>query len=171
MKEEINMMKNKAIKALIIGTCLMASSVAGVYADTDNVEVKPAIIEQATDDSKMMEVQILSAIGDDALTQKQKEIDEYVFEKHAKDFEEKGITITHTAVMGEFVEVGIAPYDAKSAEYLYEIFGKDKMMVAAGEQAVPLENVIFTANNVAEEQTSFFGKILNGIAEWFKSIF
>ncbi|MDF2840718.1 MAG: hypothetical protein K0Q99_1490 [Clostridia bacterium] len=178
------MIKNKAMKALIVGTCLMVSTVSGVYADTNNVEVKPAIVEQqATDDSKMMEIQILSATEDNALTQKQKEIDEYVFEKHADEILEKGITITHTGVVGEAVEVGITPYDAKSADYLYSIFGKDMVIVVEGEQAVPLQYVTLSpdggvqedeliyASGAAQEDASFFERIFNSIVEWFKGIF
>lgn len=165
------MIKNKAAKALIIGTCLVASSMASVYADTNNVEIKPAIVEKAADDSQIMEIQILSAENDDALSQKQREIDEYVFEKNAKELEEKGITITHTGVVGDFVEVGIAPFDVKSADYLYDIFGEDKVRVVAGEQAVPLEYVTLSQQNTVVEDTSFFERVLNSIAEWFKSIF
>lgn len=165
------MIKNKAAKALIIGTCLVASSMASVYADTDNVEIKPAIVEKAADDSQIMEIQILSAENNDALSQKQREIDEYVFERNAKELEEKGITITHTGVVGDFVEVGITPFDVKSADYLYDIFGEDMVRVVAGEQAVPLEYVTLSQQNTIVEDVSFFERIFNSIAEWFKSIF
>jgi len=135
------MIKNKAAKALIIGTCLIASSMSGVYADTNNVEVKSAIVEQSIDDSKMMEVQILASQNEDALIQKQKEIDDYVFVQHGKELEDRGILVTHTGIVGEFVEVGITPFDVKSADYLYGLFGKDMVTVVAGDQAVPLEYI------------------------------
>jgi hypothetical protein len=176
IKEVHIMLKNKAAKALIIGACLTVSSIAGVYADTNNVEVKPAIIQEVYDDSQMMEIQILSAKNDDVLTQKQKEIDEYVFEKNREELGKKGITVTSTGVVGDVVEVSITPYDLKSADYLYELFGKDMVSVVAGEQAVTLDLVttadISAQSGIAvEKEASFFEAIFKGIVEWFKSIF
>lgn len=177
------MIKNKAAKALIISTCIMVSSMAGVYADTTTVEVKPAIVQEVYDDSKMMETQILMTKSDDALANKQLEIDRYVFADHIGDIEKMGITVTSTAVVGDVVEIGITPYDVKSADKLYELFGKEMVSVVAGEQAVPLDLVTITADNPAvsdlasqsgvavEKEASIFATIFNNIVEWFKSIF
>lgn len=182
IKEVQIMIKNKAIKALVLGTCLMVSTAAGVYADTDKVEVKPAIVQEVNQQSpEMMTIQIESAKVDDALTKKQAEIDQYVFEKHREEIEKMGITVTSTGVIGDKVEVAITPYDVKSADYLYELFGKDMVSVVAGEQAIPLDLVTTTIDTTAdvsaqsgmavEEDANFFTKLFNGIAEWFKSIF
>jgi hypothetical protein len=180
IKEVQKMVKNKAIKALIIGTCLMASSVAGVYADTNDVEVKPAIVQEVYDDSQMMEIQILSEKNDDVLSKKQMEIDQYVFEQHQEELEKMGIIVTSTGVVGDVVEVSITPYDVKNADYLYELFGKDMVSVVAGEQAVPLEYVTMDLDDAdkasysgmaVEKEASFFETVFKSIVEWFKSIF
>lgn len=176
------MIKNKTTKALIIGACLTFSSMTGVYADTTNVEVKPAIVQEVYDDSKMMETQIMPVQKDDALANKQLEIDRYVFADHIEEIEKMGIIITSTAVVGDVVEIGITPYDVKNADYLYELFGKELVSVVAGEQAVPLDLVTITGQNPAEsdvaaqsgmavQKASFFETILKSITEWFKSIF
>ena len=177
------MIKNKTAKALIISTCIMVSSMAGVYADTTNVEVKPAMVQEVYDDSKMMETQVMPTKNDDALAYKQLEIDRYVFADHVKEIEKMGITVTSTAVVGDVVEVGITPYDVKSADYLYELFGKEMVNVVAGEQAVPLDLVTITVDNPAEsgvaaqsgiavqKDASIFATIFNNIVEWFKNIF
>jgi len=171
------MIKNKAAKALIISTCLMVSSMAGVYADTNNVEVKPAIIQEVYDDSKMMETQILPAKNDDRLSKKQMEIDKYIFEQHNEEIEKMGIIVTSTGVVGNVVEVSITPYDVKSADYLYELFGKDMVSVVAGEQAVTLDLVTTTADKAAQsgeavqKEASIFETIFTSIVNWFKRIF
>lgn len=165
------MIKNKAAKALIIGTCLMVSSMATVYADTTNVEVKPAIVQEVTDDSEMMTIQILSAADEDAMLQKQKEIDEFVFGAHRDELMKRDILITSTVVVGDVVEISIDKYDAKKADYLYEVLGKENVSVVAGEQAVPLEYVTMSGPVVEQKEASFFENIFNNIVEWFKSIF
>jgi len=170
------MIKNKAIHAMIIGTCIFASSMAGVYADTSAADAPVSIqIEQVNPSNPLM--------------QKQSEVDQYIFEKHAKDFADKGITVTNTGVMGDYVEIGITPYNEKNAAYLYDIFGKDQVKVVEGMQAVLYNDN--SANNaeaqitayspeIAEAQVvsapvekepsaiaSFFGNIW----DWIKSIF
>lgn len=171
------MIKNKAAKALIISTCLMVSSMAGVYADTNNVEVKPAIIQEVYDDSKMMETQILPAKNDDVLTKKQMEIDQYVFEQHKEEIKKMGFVVTSTGVVGNVVEVSITPYDVKSADYLYELFGKDMVSVVAGEQAMTLdvdpasETKAADSGIAVQKEASFFETIIASIVNWFKSIF
>jgi hypothetical protein len=182
MMEVPIMIKNKAAKAIIISTCLIVSSMAGVYADTGNVEVKPAIIQEVYDDSKMMETQILMTKNDDALSKKQLEIDQYVFADHIEEIKKMGIVVTSTGVVGDVVEIGITPYSVKSADYLYGLFGKERISVVGGEQAVALDLVTITADNPAEsdvavqsgiavQKASFFETIFNNIVEWFKNIF
>jgi hypothetical protein len=177
IKEALIMIKNKAAKALIISTCLMVSSMAGVYADTSNVEVKPAIIQAVYDDSKMMETQIMPAISDDALSKKQMEIDQYVFEQHKEEIEKMGFVVTSTGVAGSVVEVSITPYDVKSADYLYGLFGKELVSVVDGEQAVifeygPMTGDIAAQSGVAaQKEASIFTAFFTSIVEWFKSIF
>ena len=74
----------------------------------------------------------------DALTQKQSEIDAYVFETHAKELAERGIQVTNTGVIGDAVEIGIADFTDEKAAYLYGVFGTEQVKVVEGEQAVLL---------------------------------
>ncbi|MDF2521210.1 MAG: hypothetical protein K0R84_1838 [Clostridia bacterium] len=171
------MIKNKAAKALIIGACIAGSTMMGVYADTNTPVEKPAVVEPAgVGESQEYTIQIESIEIPEALTQKQQEIDKYVFEEHQTELEQKGITITHTGIVGEFVEVGITPYSQENADYLYGIFGKDMVKVVEGQQAVALDMVAASAENAAEakvlqEEAPFFIRVINSIFEWFKNIF
>jgi hypothetical protein len=171
------MIKNKAIHAMIIGTCVFVSSMAGVYADTTVTDAP-------------LSIQIEQVSASDPLMQKQNEIDQFVFETNAKDFIKKGITVTNTGVIGDYVEVGIAPFNTENANYIYEIFGKDQVKVVEGIQATTLELadssqdvtvqlesyppeiaeaqvVSATIDNESSPVASFF----NNIWEWIKNIF
>jgi hypothetical protein len=165
-KEELKMIKNKAIHAMIIGTCIFASSMTGVYADTTTTLDAPVT------------VQIQQVNNEDQLTQKQSEIDQYVFEKNAKDFADKGITVTHTGVIGDSVEVGITPFNEDNAKYVYDIFGKDMVNVVEGMQAVPLmmqstppEVTMQITSAPVDKETSSFTTFFDNIWEWIVNIF
>lgn len=168
------MVKNKAFHAIIIGTCIFVNSMAGVYADT------------AAPDTPVS-IQLQQVNTGDKLTQKQSEIDRYVFEKHAKDFADKGIAVTSTGVIGDNVEVGITPFNEENANYIYEILGKDEVKVVEGIQATtlgtgdtmpeftvqlkgaPEEAVTVSAQE--EKAASPIAAFFNNIWEWIKSIF
>lgn len=172
------MIKSKTAKALIIGTCMVLSSAMGVYADTNDTKVPPAVVQPAENQDGVMTIQIESVKNNDVLTQKQQEIDKYVFEEHKADMEKLGINITSTAVVGDFVEVAMAPFDTQKAQYLYDIFGNQQMLVVSGDQAVPLAMVTTTvadkaapAEVTAQKDTNFFATIINTIVAWFESIF
>ena len=171
------MMKNKAIHAMIIGTCIFASSMTGVFADT-----------AATDKPVSIQMEQVSASG--PLADKQNEIDKYVFEQHAKDFADKGITVTNTGVMGDAVEVGILPYNQANADYIYGIFGKDMVKVVEGIEASTLaaysspqdvtvqmtsEPAVVTDAQVIsaplEKEVSPVAYFFSSIWNWFKNIF
>ncbi len=158
------MIKNKAIHAMIIGTCIFANSIAGVYADTTTLDAPVTI-------------QIEQVNNGDELTQKQSEIDQYVFEKHAEEFTDKGITVTHTGVIGDSVEVGITPFNEENAKYVYDQLGKDMVNVVEGMQAVPLmmqstpPEVTMQLTPPADKETSSFTAFFDNIWEWVKNIF
>jgi len=126
------MIKNKAIHAMIIGTCMFVGSMTGVYADTTAADTPVSIQIE----SVKTEDQVLSF---DARTNKQSEIDKYVFETNAKEFSEKGITVTNTGVIGDYVEVGITPFNDENAKFIYDKFGKDLVKVVEGMQATTLD--------------------------------
>jgi hypothetical protein len=69
---------------------------------------------------------------------KQRQIDKYLFEDHADDIAVLGFTVTHTAPMDTYVEIGITPFTRENADYLYGAFGSDMVKVVQGEQAVLL---------------------------------
>jgi hypothetical protein len=77
-----------------------------------------------------------SVFAEDSILAKQKEIDQYVFVQHKEDIAAKGMTVTSTAPQDGYVEVAITPYNDANAEYLYGIFGKDKVKVVEGQRAV-----------------------------------
>ena len=189
------MIKNKTAKAFIIGTCLVLGSSAGVYAD-QSPAVRPAIIEKVDEVSKddrvetriapdkiaeedqIMTIQILSINENDALTQKHQEISSYAFKTNKAQLIEKGIRVAGVQIVGDTVEIAIAPYDEKRADYLYEIFGKDMVTVVEMEQAVAEDLVTITSNKSAEAadrtERGFINalkQMLGSFVEWIKGIF
>lgn len=175
------MIKNKAAKAFIVGACIIGSTMAGVYADTNTPVTKPAIVDPAKDDSQTYTIQIESVKPETPQDKKQLEIDRYVFADHVKEIADKGITVTNTGVVGDYVEVGITPYTEANANYLYDLFGKDLVKVVEGQQAVTLDTTAAPADEKAAaltsaptqtvQKTSIITTIINSIIEWFKSIF
>jgi hypothetical protein len=82
----------------------------------------------------------------DAILEKQKEIDTYVFEEHSDEIAEKGITVTHTSPGENAVEIGITPYNEDNADYFYGIFGKEKVKVVEGIQATTMGTGVSTTD-------------------------
>ena len=88
------------------------------------------------------------------ILKKQKEIDAYLFKEHAKEVEQKGITVTHTVPFEDFVEIGILPLTDENEEYLYGIFGKEQVRIVEGQKAVIMydgENTIEPAPGIAQQ--------------------
>lgn len=158
------MISKKKISAVITGACIALNSMTGVYADTAFPDTPVSIQIQQVDNG-------------DVLTQKQQEIDLYVFEQYNKDFEEKGITVTSTGVINGYVEVGITPFNEGNANYLYEIFGKDQVRVVEGIQAVTLgasidnPEVVMQIESAPEEEPAASKGFFASIWAWFLSIF
>jgi len=76
-----------------------------------------------------------SGIDPDLLA-KQKEIDDFVFGKGSEVLGKLGFKVTHTGPVGDRVEIGILPYKESHAEFLYETFGRDRVSVVEGINAV-----------------------------------
>lgn len=120
---------SKQINVLGLGLLLsLMVSTTSHAAATDNL-----LSEQVTDS-----LQDSTGI-DESLLQKQEEIDNYVFETHANEITEKGFVVTHTSQAEEYVEIGIQPFTQESADYIYELFGKDQVIVVEGLEPVTLE--------------------------------
>lgn len=77
---------------------------------------------------------------DEAMYEGQAEIDKLLFEEnYAKDLSEKGIFVTHTATVEDYVEVGITPYTPENADVVIRLLGKDNVKVVEGIQAEILQ--------------------------------
>ncbi len=124
------MKKLKLIKALVLGLCLSVLSTGVAFAESGGGETGE------------MKIQITSS--DDSLNQKQREIDQYIFEEHKKDIEDMGFTVTNTGVVDDYVEVGITPFNQKNADYLYEALGKDNVKIVEGIQSEIMETQILS---------------------------
>jgi hypothetical protein len=116
-------MKSKYIKGIMLGLCISAFSTSVAFAQVASSEVAPI---SATEQSE----------GTKELMEKQRQIDQYLFEEHAKDLEAKEIFINYTSIVDDYVEIGISPYNDENANYLYEALGKDSIKVVEFDQSV-----------------------------------
>lgn len=135
------MFKIKITKTLILGMCLAMAASAPVYASEDRgmdqvSGSQPALASMMVEPSNPV-VSPGQEI-DPALQELNKEIYQFIFEEHRGEFGDKGFSVTHTGLMSDYVEIGIQPYSEKSAQYLYDRFGKEKVKVVEGEFAAPL---------------------------------
>lgn len=131
-----NILKNKFYLAtvIILSICLTLVSSIITFATTNN---------------------------ENTILQKQEEIDQYIFEKHAKEIEEKEFTVTHTSPLEGYVEIGITPFSKENADYLYEIFGSDNVKVVEGQQAELMNEVTSTEDkNAFMENSLIYGIII-----------
>lgn len=131
-------------KTLILGVCLTFGPASAVYA-SDSLIAEGANVSSLTVASIMVapDAPVSSPAYpgqeiDPDLLKLQQRIDQFVFEEHRGEFADKGFSVTHTGPMGEYVEIGIQPYSDKSAEYLYSMFGKEKVKVVEGQFASTL---------------------------------
>lgn len=127
----------KFIKAFIACLCFTFIFAGTVFATTNTT----AAITQ-------------TSANDNALLQKQAEIDKYVFEDHAKEIAQKGFKVTSTGQIGNFVEIAITPFNKANADYLYSIFGSDKVKVVDGTQAQLLVDSGVATTSVVDDKAS-----------------
>ncbi|GAB6930325.1 hypothetical protein JCM10914A_43080 [Paenibacillus sp. JCM 10914] len=123
------------VKVLMIGSCMMVMAAGAAMA--------------APEDAEWVTIQI--AAEDQALLNKQKEIDDYVAGAGKNEMAEQGFSVTHTGVVGDKVEVGITPYNESFADFLYQQLGEEEMLVVEGEQAVLLQATGATEDPVSSE--------------------
>ena len=120
------MIRKKLFKIISLSLALSVSSIGFAFAETKENLDEP------------VSIQITAA--DEALYEAQAEIDKLLFEQsYAKDLEEKGISITHTATVDDYVEVGITPYTPENADVVIKLLGKDNVKVVEGIQAEILQ--------------------------------
>lgn len=115
------MFKAKLLKAVALGLCLSALYTGVAYAQSGGGS-SPASSGR-------------TEVVDNALFEKQREIDTYLFKEHYEEIESKGIEVVYTGVADTHVEIGIADYSEDKADYLYELFGKDSIKVVSTDNA------------------------------------
>jgi hypothetical protein len=81
---------------------------------------------------------VFAETSPDQILQKQKEIDTYIFEQHAGELAEKGISVTHTAPLENKVEIGVLPYNEETISYFHGIFGEENITIVDGQMAVTM---------------------------------
>ncbi|MGI6145119.1 MAG: copper amine oxidase N-terminal domain-containing protein [Clostridia bacterium] len=120
------MVKTKFKKVAAIGMCCALTISGSVFAMSNDKPVYQAVPIMAveTDYQELLELQ--------------SKIDQYVFVDHVQDIAQAGFKVTNTGPIGDYVEVGILPYSEKNANFLYELFGTEKLKVVEGVQAYPL---------------------------------
>lgn len=139
------MKKLKFVKAFIIGMCITVLSSTAAFAETVEIQQAEVQVQQTTIESSLLE--------------KQKEIDRFVFDVHAKEIADKGFKVTNTGPVGSFVEIGISPFNEENAEYLYNAFGRDMVKVVQGQQAMLMATAVGTPDDVVSTQVLDVGPI------------
>lgn len=133
------MLKSKFARVFIICICLLMLSSGAALAKSGGGSSPAVSAPDAATQSEPF--------------QKQKEIDEYIFEQHRDEIAQKGFTVTNTGVVNGYVEIGISPYSEDNANYLYEIFGRDEVKVVEGMQYYAMDistNSAQSDENVAQ---------------------
>lgn len=118
------MFKKKLLKILSLSLSLSIMSMGLAFAETNTNMDEPVSIQ-------------ITAV-DEALYAKQAEIDKMLFETYAKELAEKGITITHTGAVEDYIEVGITPYTPENADVVSKLIGDD-VKIVEGTMAVTLQ--------------------------------
>jgi hypothetical protein len=121
--EEKNMIKRKLVNAIMLGLCISALTTGTAFAQSV-AGSSPAFSGAAQSEEN------------NAMMEKQKEIDQYLFVDHVKDIEDKGFMVNYTGASDTYVEIGISPYTEENADYLYDIFGKDEVKVVEFDQSI-----------------------------------
>ncbi|MDF2512737.1 MAG: hypothetical protein K0S04_2603 [Herbinix sp.] len=116
-------MKSKYIKGIILGLCISAFSTSVAFAQAVSSDVS------ATNE-------VVQTEGTKELMEKQRQIDQYLFEDHAKDLEAKDIFVNYTGIVEDYIEIGISPFNDENANYLYDALGKDGIKVVEFDQSV-----------------------------------
>ncbi len=120
------MIKRKLFKILALSLALSVSLIGFAFAET------------STDLDAPVSIQITAV--DEGMYEAQAEIDKLLFEQnYAEDLSEKGISVTHTGTVDDYVEVGITPYTPENANLVIKLLGKDNVKVVEGIQAVTLQ--------------------------------
>lgn len=119
------MIAKKIYKILALSLTLSVASMGFAFAESNVKMDEPVTIQ-------------ITAV-DEALYAKQAEIDKMLFEEYAKELEEKGISVTHTGAVEDYIEIGITPYTPENGDAVVKLLGMDGVKVVEGVMAITLE--------------------------------
>lgn len=163
------MMGSKWTKAFILGIGMTLLSSVSAFADvrddgqaytmeqvlpTEKNVVDPVPAKDGSvvnpNDSVSYDIPEFRGISEEIL-KRQQEIDIYLFKEHAEEIRQAGFMVTHTAPTESYVEIGITPYTDENINYLLKVFGKDKVKIVEGMEAIPLmaeDGIAYTTTSV-----------------------
>jgi len=131
----------KSVGALLIIGCIAVSGAAAAMAlpdESTSVSHRPDYGVSVIDGAEPVSGSVPGI--DSAVLAKQREIDAYVFgTEGSEELARRGFKATHTSPSGDRVEIGILPYEESYAEFLYDKFGRDQIVVVEGFEAVLME--------------------------------
>lgn len=148
------MIRANLIKGMMLGMCMSAMMSATAFA------------QMTTTSTPVVKGEITAE--ENALYEKQKEVDQYVFVDHLKEIEDMGFMVNYTGVAKDYVEIGIAPFSEENAKYLYDAFGKESVKVVAYDESVMYATTIVD-DAVTEEVAVDSGSVKEEMNETVKS--
>lgn len=119
------MIAKKIYKILALSLSLSVASMGFAFAESNVKMDEPLTIQ-------------ITAV-DEALYAKQGEIDKKLFEEFAEDLKAKGIMVTNTGAVEDYIEIGIAPYTPENADYVSKLVNEEGIKVVEGIEAVILQ--------------------------------
>lgn len=119
------MIQKKLFRIIALSLSLSVASMGLAFAETKESLDTPVSIE-------------ITAV-DEALYEKQAEIDKMLFENYAEELKDKGIEVTYTGAVEDYIEVGITPYTPENADIVAKLIGDDVVKVVEGLMAVTLQ--------------------------------
>ena len=136
------MTRFKILKGVMLGLCISLLSTGVAFASessgggSSGFEGNKTIEDRGSiDPTNASDMDYLKSEYKEDTLKKQKEIDQYVFTDHADELYKMGFKVVYTGPSEDVVEIGIAPYQEKFAQFLYEKFGKDNIVVVESEEA------------------------------------
>lgn len=145
---------NKFAKVFVFGMCFSLLSTGVALAETvDNksIELTRQEISNPEISSKTLELQ--------------KEIDKYLFEDNVQELKEKGIEITYTVPVDNYVEIGILPFTDENVKFLKDTFGSDKVEIIDGQMAILMATSELSPDTPVSSEDIGEVEILEGVVE------
>ncbi len=135
----------KYIKMISLSLCLTIATTGMAFADTSTDSVLTTLDEPVS--NTPIEVKV-----DEKIYNKQVEIDNVLFKDGSSVLESKGINITHTGLVNDYIEIGIEPFNEENANMIYDLVGKDLVKVVEGTMSITLEGSL-AADGSPESKT------------------